>query len=491
MKRSLIVIIIFIISFSSGSSQWIQQSAPPNTGILLSVDFLNASDGVACGWIAQINNFTGRIIRTSNGGNNWISSSLPDSIRSCVIVQMINSQTGYIAGAYNVSAKKNKIVTNISDLNTLKFSDPALYRFYLLGRDTTENYKGIFLKTTNGGANWYPYGSLPSGISYLTGMKFFDAGTGYVLADTNAPGYPVSSKVLKTTNGGLNWSSRYLPDSILFALDMNFLNVNTGFVSGAKLDGAWILRTVNGGMNWSEYKIQNAAQVQSVDFSNANTGFLVAIGYPPSRSPLLVYKTVNTGISWELKTSFSLGDIILETIDFADNTGKGIVVGEGLSDYYIFRTTNFGDNWSVYTKPGMFLIGTRLLDANNWYVTGGDPIINPGSIILHSTNGGQVFVGKIGTAIPHQYELKQNYPNPFNSSTIIEYSLPENANVKLEIFSLLGRKIAVLFCEYQQAGYYRFLLDAEKAVNINNSGIYIYRITARNFTKSAKMIYMK
>ena len=95
-------------------------------------------------------------------------------------------------------------------------------------------------------------------------------------------------------------------------------------------------------------------------------------------------------------------------------------------------------------------------------------------------------------AIPTAYGLENNFPNPFNPQTKIQYSLPENAKVRLAVYDMLGRQVAELVNEEQNAGYY------EKTFTGSNlsSGMYIYRITAQAqgknaFTKVKKMLLVK
>ena len=82
---------------------------------------------------------------------------------------------------------------------------------------------------------------------------------------------------------------------------------------------------------------------------------------------------------------------------------------------------------------------------------------------------------KIGP--PASYELFQNYPNPFNPTTMIEYQLPGAGiryNVSLKIYDVLGREVATLVNEQQDAGYYQTTFDAHRFA----SGMYIYRLLA-------------
>ena len=93
--------------------------------------------------------------------------------------------------------------------------------------------------------------------------------------------------------------------------------------------------------------------------------------------------------------------------------------------------------------------------------------------------------------IPAEYYISQNYPNPFNPYTVIEYALPEEGIVQLEIFNLLGEKISNLVSETQNAGQYKVEWNGAG----NPSGIYFYRINVsgktKNFNNTIKMIYLK
>ncbi len=89
--------------------------------------------------------------------------------------------------------------------------------------------------------------------------------------------------------------------------------------------------------------------------------------------------------------------------------------------------------------------------------------------------------------IPMQFLLSQNYPNPFNASTIIQYSLLEASQVRIEIYDILGRKVETLVQGEQPAGYHKHVWDASD----HSSGIYFYRIQAGDYAETRKMVLLK
>jgi hypothetical protein len=94
---------------------------------------------------------------------------------------------------------------------------------------------------------------------------------------------------------------------------------------------------------------------------------------------------------------------------------------------------------------------------------------------------------------PLVFDLKQNYPNPFNATTQIQFALPQAANVKLEIFNVLGQKVRTLVDEELQAGYKQVAWDGTDEVGKSvATGIYFYRLRAEGlFTEMKKMLLVK
>lgn len=96
-------------------------------------------------------------------------------------------------------------------------------------------------------------------------------------------------------------------------------------------------------------------------------------------------------------------------------------------------------------------------------------------------------IHKNGNEIPSSFDLKQNYPNPFNPSTKIEYSIPKQETVKIEVYDVIGNKLRDIVSETKPAGMYVVEFNA----NNLSSGIYFYKMTAGEFVKVNKMILVK
>ena len=90
-------------------------------------------------------------------------------------------------------------------------------------------------------------------------------------------------------------------------------------------------------------------------------------------------------------------------------------------------------------------------------------------------------------AQPEGFALGQNYPNPFNPKTVVGSELPVASNVKLAIYDLLGREVAVLVNERRAAGSYQDSFDGSGLA----SGVYICRMTAGKFAQSRRMLLLR
>lgn len=104
--------------------------------------------------------------------------------------------------------------------------------------------------------------------------------------------------------------------------------------------------------------------------------------------------------------------------------------------------------------------------------------------------GSRSFVKENQQAItPESVKLLANYPNPFRTGTTIEYALPKDADVRLAVYDVLGRQVAVLEEGRRESGFHRVRWDVgDQALS---SGVYFYRLRAGEKTKSGRMVLLR
>jgi hypothetical protein len=96
-------------------------------------------------------------------------------------------------------------------------------------------------------------------------------------------------------------------------------------------------------------------------------------------------------------------------------------------------------------------------------------------------------IHNISSEVPFEYKLHQNYPNPFNPVTRIKFDIIKSGNVKIIVYDLLGKEVAVLANEFLPIGRYEADFDASHLA----SGIYYYKITTHDFVSVRKMMLIK
>jgi hypothetical protein len=129
----------------------------------------------------------------------------------------------------------------------------------------------------------------------------------------------------------------------------------------------------------------------------------------------------------------------------------------------------------VHTSSGTWYYRLKQVDLSN-AVHYTDPIA-----MIPST-------GVRSQALPSEFGLKQNFPNPFNPTTVIEYALPKQSHVKIDIYNILGQPLATLLDAVRPAGYHTVTFNGQGY----SSGMYFYRLKTEGkqvFLK--KMILMK
>jgi hypothetical protein len=104
-----------------------------------------------------------------------------------------------------------------------------------------------------------------------------------------------------------------------------------------------------------------------------------------------------------------------------------------------------------------------------------------------SYRGTATYAAGSGAEMPGVFYLEQNFPNPFNPTTVITCQLPVAGQVKLSVYDLLGREVAVLMNEWKPAGRYSVEFDAGGLT----SGTYLVRLTEGTLTQARRMTLVR
>ena len=146
-----------------------------------------------------------------------------------------------------------------------------------------------------------------------------------------------------------------------------------------------------------------------------------------------------------------------------------------------------GGLWRIYNHKGYAL---RLLSVPPYMARNASELMLPAEAFGGKNPRGdqeEEEAEKQGEDLPETFELNQNFPNPFNPSTQIKFALPDQMHVRLEVYNLLGQRVATLMNEEKAAGRYEVLFDASGLA----SGLYIYRLQGATFTVVRQMLLVK
>ncbi|MDZ7264566.1 MAG: T9SS type A sorting domain-containing protein, partial [candidate division KSB1 bacterium] len=101
---------------------------------------------------------------------------------------------------------------------------------------------------------------------------------------------------------------------------------------------------------------------------------------------------------------------------------------------------------------------------------------------FHYSQTISVIIGK-----PDRFQLFQNYPNPFNATTAIRFDLPERSNIRLVLFDVSGRQVALLAAGEFPAGQHQIIAQLDEL----SSGVYFYQLKTKNFSTVKKLLHLK
>jgi photosystem II stability/assembly factor-like uncharacterized protein len=366
---------------------------------------------------------------------------------------------GTTDGGYSWEVQNSTVQTFIMDIFFIDINNGWALTF----KDVFP-FNSIILKTTNGGDEWSAE-DFPDSSKFIRTIFFFDTLNGFV----------AGSYIGYTSDGGNSWVESDIDSNMVSSFPVykfNFLNRQFGYACGGRLDVAGVVwRTTNYGINWTAQGISADEIFDVFVFDSLNA--ITLSGDPEGFYNIANLKTTDAGVTWNFGEIPFFG--LSFNIDF-----RTFNEGWSASGYKFLFTSDRGETWSeVETPDSTVIYALRFANARYGYAVGQDGVILKLDPALVSV--------KDKVSLPIQFILHQNYPNPFNPSTNLQYTIGGRQFVTLKVYDVLGNEIATLVNEEKQAGSY----NVEFGGTGLPSGIYFYQLKTNNKIQTKKMVYLK
>jgi len=272
----------------------------------------------------------------------------------------------------------------------------------------------------------------------------------------------------RSSDGGYSWVARQIASDI-YVDELMVDQASPEYIYVGTNNG--IYRSTDSGDSWL-ISLESDGHLQDVEMDPNNANILYATLWSEG-----IMKSVNYGQTWSF---IHTGPPSIEKIVVSFNDSLKLYGISG--DNYLCRSIDGGYSW-IRTDIFVGNISNHSIAVDYWddnfvYVNMLDGIQR---IYLGTTNIRE------DNSLPFEYSHAQNYPNPFNAATTISYTLPHPANVTLDIYNILGRKVKTLYDGNQPAGSHSLIWNADGFA----SGVYFYKLTAGEYKHAQKMMLLK
>jgi photosystem II stability/assembly factor-like uncharacterized protein len=430
--------LVSIFLSPNGLGQWVQTNNPPGSSIgcfaVVGTKLFTGGDGV--------------FLSTDNGAS-WtpVDSGLTNTYVSALAYSPNGSGGPNLFAGTDVEVFRSTddgkswkvILDGVDRVHGLAVAGPNL----LAGLSN-----GIFLSTNNG-TSWAP---ADSGLPFPSWATRFLVTGSELFAVTAALGQGTPDLIYRSTDNGLSWSlaSQGLPIAPYMGI------YALGAVPTSRLT-------------------KETTLLAEVDFF---------LGCPNCLRGL--YMSTDNGSIWKAVDS-TMKDITSFAVVPTTRDPEGTSLFAGTSGRGVIESTDGGVNWTP--------VNAGLRDTIVRYL-GRGPVVAGGPYLLALTQDNGIWKRPLSELIteiaskqpmPSHFMLDQNYPNPFNPKTVVNSQLPVASNVKLIVYDVLGREVAVLVNERRAAGSYRDTFDGSGLA----SGVYFYRLQAGSFVDTKKLLLIR
>lgn len=486
--------------------------------------FINDSIGYNCGEKIKIN-------KSTDMGASWNRLIINDDFRD---VATINERTTFIVSGNNLY----KTTDYCKSFNIIE-NAPAGNRLYFLSDSTGFLGATTLYKTTDQGIHWNKclITGLPDSINEIKDIYFLTDSLGWAVS--------FNGKIIKTTNAGNLWTTLFNTSYIPF----NCIHFSDSLNGWAGTNNYFPYRTTDGGNTWNKYnRFIRASYIYFIDCNNGwviddgilyrtidgGNNWCIVIDNPETNFYRIwqitrthwilcgqnIYESLDGGNNWQDITSF-VGSTFVTFHSSSPFFGIAVSTKGTILKYYDTTYTPVELlNFSVLNKnDDVEIMWSTASETNNlgFEIEAGYDNTNFRKIGFIKGNGTSSEINKYSFRIRNNSsfehirlkqinydgtfsyskildiirvittDLCQNYPNPFNSTTTFNYSIQESEHVQLVIYDILGNKINTIIDEIQSPGKYKIIFNRNNLA----SGVYFYKITTKNYSKTNKMILLK
>ena len=478
---------VFICTYANGLLKSIdggQTWEPSNSGLTnvppstVTIDSLNN--------ILYLGTFDGGIYKSIDGGASWqkISYNIPQAFCGELVLNPSSSDSIWVDTGNGIYFSPD----GANSWNRMEIELPHWFEatadmeldrhnsnyLYAPIASPFNYYQGGFGRSTDKGQTWnYYYDGLPlifhptrMAISYLgNGQRriFMLAVQGIFFSDDQGGSW------LQCLNG--------LPDSLGY-LSIGISPVDNNVVFIQSWEDNSMYKSVNCGDSWEWLEAGGHGNYIACDPADT---LVVYAEFGISRG---IFKSTDGGYGW-----FDINNNLPRNEDFYYVSGVAINPYNASEIYVdsfhkgVFVSYDGGASWNDFsnglrTGYGLCSIVVDPLDTNRVFLsTEGYSVWS----YTKSTSGISDDIPTLPT------KLSQNYPNPFNASTVFEYSLEKAGIASIEVFNILGEKVATLYDGYQDAGSHSLVWDATG----QPSGVYCAALRADGKTIIKKSLLLK
>ena len=408
----------------------------------------------------------GIVIRSLDRGSTWTQSILGNSFR-LLCVEMDNSNNLFAVGDFGTiirstdlgvtwSAKQSPILT------TLRSIDIYNNIFTIVGGELNDT-PGKILRSTNNGNSWIDVS--PSVPKLLNDVK--------IISDSMMLSVGISGECIYSTNSGFGW--RYTNSTTehwLYAVEHG--SGNRSIIVGGNSSHGIVLESGNLYRNWHLQRIC-PDQLYAIAMPDERVTYVAGAVGRMLKKNLDIVPVENLSIKGNYESKKM---VRLEWSTTKELNNAGFEIERKTSDEWQSIGFVNGHGTSVSMNRYTFLDNTNGIIAPEIQYR-----------LKQIDYDGSVTYSEILTItnLPESYILHQNYPNPFNPSTRIDFSVPRNGHVKLEVFDALGTLVATLINDQLEAGHHSRDFNAAGF----SSGAYFYRLTADGKSFHKKMLLIK